>query len=161
MSASLPIAEDVAVGSSAAGHGRLLRPGRINSSTGHFVREYVEMVVAMSLGMGLLLPAEAVLRAFGVGSSHHLVGSPELAPFGMAIAMTTPMVMWMRHRGHRWRLCLELASSMAIATLAVMSLMWAAVIQSLGTAMLLEHFAVLPNMLAVMLLRRQEYEMDP
>ena len=119
------------------------------------------MVIAMSFGMGLLLPTEAVLRAFGVGPSRVPVDSPALALLGMAIVMTTPMVMLMRHRGHRWRLCLELASSMAIATLAVMSLKWAAVIQSLGTAMLLEHFAVLPSMLAVMLRRRQEYEADP
>src|SRR4029079_3539727 len=70
----------------------------------HFVRHYVEMVIAMFAGMIVLgLPAEAGLRAIGSSSSDLRVDAPAVVFIGMALTMTVPMVAWMRYRGHGWR----------------------------------------------------------
>lgn len=126
----------------------------MSASTRHFVRHYVEMVVAMFLGMGVLLPPlGAALRA--AGTSLH--SSDVLMISAMAVTMTVPMVGWMRFRGHGWPVCAEMAAAMAIPTLAVLVLLWTGLVGGLGTLLLIEHVGMLPSMLVAMLLRRDEY----
>jgi hypothetical protein len=127
-------------------------------SVRQFVRHYIEMVIAMFAGMIVLgLPAEAGLRLVGTSTGELKTAAPEIVLLGMAIIMTIPMVGWMRHRGHTWRPCHEMAASMIVPTAAIIGLMWAGVMTDFGTLMLVEHIVMLPAMLAVMLLRIDEY----
>jgi hypothetical protein len=124
----------------------------------HFTRHYIEMVVAMFLGMVVLgMPAEAALRAIGSGSSELRADAPALALLGMAVVMTVPMVAWMRHRGHGWTPCVEMSASMFLPTFAIVALLGAGIVTDFGTLMMLEHGVMLPSMLVAMLLRREEY----
>ena len=126
----------------------------MSASTRHFVRHYVEMVVAMFLGMGVLLPPlGAALRT--AGTSLH--GSDVLMISAMALTMTVPMVGWMRFRGHAWPLCADMTAAMVLPTLSVLALLWSGLVGDLGTLLLIEHVAMLPSMLVAMLLRRDEY----
>jgi hypothetical protein len=122
----------------------------------HFFRHYLEMVVAMFLGMAVLgMPAEWALRAAGSSWSdlhHH---APALMLLAMAAIMTGPMVGWMAHRGHGWRANAEMAASMFLPTFAVIGLLWGAVVTDAAALMTLEHVLMLPSMLAAMLLRRE------
>jgi hypothetical protein len=123
--------------------------------TKHFIRHYVEMVVAMFLGMAVLgLPAGWAMGAVGTSWSE-LGDAPML--LGMAVTMTVPMVAWMRYRGHGWRANAEMASSMLLPTFAVIALLWTGLVEDLGVLMLAEHVAMLLGMLAAMLLRPAEY----
>jgi hypothetical protein len=67
------------------------------------------------------------------------------------------MVGWMRYRGHGWRPSAEMAASMLIPTFGVMALLWAGLLTDIGALMTIEHLVMLPSMLVVMLLRREEY----
>jgi hypothetical protein len=73
------------------------------------------------------------------------------------VTMTVPMVGWMRYRGHGWRPSAEMAASMLIPTFGVMALLWAGLLTDIGALMTIEHLVMLPSMLVVMLLRREEY----
>ena len=126
----------------------------MSASTRHFARHYLEMVVAMFLGMGVLLPPLGVaLRA--AGTSLH--DTDTLMISAMAVTMTVPMVAWMRYRRHGWATCAEMAAAMAIPTLGVLALLWSGLVGDVGTLLLVEHVVMLPSMLVAMLLRRDEY----
>jgi hypothetical protein len=120
----------------------------------HLVRHYVEMVIAMFLGMALLaVPVRVALSAAGTSWSE--LGH-EAMFLGMAVEMTVPMVAWMRYRGHGRRASGEMAAAMLLPTFAAIALLWAHVAGS-GALMVAEHVAMLLSMLVVMLLRPAEY----
>jgi hypothetical protein len=126
----------------------------MSPSTRHFVRHYVEMVVAMFAGMGLLLmPLGVALGLVGLS----LDDSDTLMISAMGATMTAPMVAWMRYRGHGWRPSAQMAASMVIPTLGVLALLWTGVLADLGALLVIEHVVMLPSMLVAMLLRRDEY----
>ena len=126
----------------------------MSPSTRHFIRHYVEMVVAMFLGMAILaLPARAVLGAAGTSWSE--LGT-EAMFLAMAVEMTLPMVAWMRYRGHSWRPCAEMSAAMFIPTFAAVGL-YAGGVAGSGVLMGAEHVAMLLAMLVSMLLRPSEY----
>ena len=130
----------------------------MKTSTLHFIRHYVEMVVAMVAGMVVLgLPIEAALRAVGSSTDELHTSAPAVVLAGMCVTMTVPMVAWMRYRGHDWRPCHEMAASMIVPTLAVIGLLWTGLVVDFGDLMTLEHVAMFPSMLLVMLLRYDEY----
>jgi hypothetical protein len=123
-----------------------------------FVRHYVEMVAAMFLGMLVLgAPALVALGAAGVSSAELHNDLPAVMLLGMGVTMTVPMVGWMRYRGHGWQPSAEMAASMMIPTFGVTALLWAGLLTDIGPLMTIEHVVMLPSMLAVMLLRREEY----
>jgi hypothetical protein len=127
----------------------------MSPATRHFVRHYVEMVVVMFVGMGVLaLPADWLLSAFG--TSYAELGDGAML-LGMAVTMTAPMVAWMRFRGHSARANAEMAASMLLPTFAVIGLLGARIVEDAGVLMLGEHVAMLLSMLAAMLLRFDEY----
>ena len=127
----------------------------MSPSTRHFVRHYVEMVVVMFLGMGVLaLPVRGAMSV--VGTSYAQLGDGAML-FGMAVTMTAPMIAWMRYRGHSWRANAEMAAAMFLPTFAVIALLWAGVVEDVGVLMVAEHVAMLLSMLAAMLLRPAEY----
>lgn len=120
-----------------------------------FIRHYVEMVVVMFVGMGVLgLPAGWILEAGG-NSWGELGPAPMLGL--MAFTMTLPMVVWMQRMGHGWRPNAEMAASMIVPTLGVIALFEAAVVTDASALLIIEHMAMLAGMFGVMLLRPEEY----
>ena len=120
----------------------------MNPANRRFALHYVEMVVVMVVGMevlGLLVELVADIHRTG----------PMLIEMG--VNMTIPMVAWMRFRGHAWQPCLEMGASMVVPTLATLAILGLGVVEGAGALMLILHAIMLPAMLAVMLLRRDEY----
>lgn len=111
-----------------------------------FAAHYVEMVVAMLVGMmalGPLWPAEWVARA----DVHAVV---------MATDMTVVMVLWMALRGHPWARTAEMAAAMYLPFLVLLLPYWAGWIS--GSALMVAgHVVMFPLMLLAMLWRRSEY----
>ena len=125
----------------------------MSTATKHFIRHYVEMVIAMFVGMAVLaLPARAALATAATSWSE--LGN-EAMFLGMALEMTVPMVAWMRYRGHGWRPCNEMAAAMLLPTFAAIALLQTGA--DSGLLMAAEHVAMLLAMLGAMLLRRDEY----
>jgi len=117
-----------------------------------FVRHYFEMVAAMVLGMFLLgVPVGGVLGLLGVGTL-----SAPMMTLAMALEMSLPMAAWMRHRGHAWRVNLEMVAAMLLPVAVIIPLQYAG---SLGgmSAMVPEHVGMLAAMLVAMLVRTDEY----
>ena len=123
-----------------------------------FVRHYIEMLIAMVLGMFVLsIPLAGLLGVAGVGVGTWETDAPERMLLGMAFTMSVPMVAWMRHRGHRWGAAWEMTAAMFIPSLAAIALLWAGIVDDSGTLMTVQHVAMLATMLAAMLLRLDEY----
>jgi hypothetical protein len=123
-------------------------------ATKHFIRHYVEMVVVMFVGMGVLaLPARWVVGAAGTSYAE----APAVMFLSMAVTMTIPMVAWMRFRGHGWQPTTEMSGSMILPTVAVLGLLAAGIVEDTGVLMAGEHVAMLLAMLGAMLLRPAEY----
>jgi|tagenome__1003787_1003787.scaffolds.fasta_scaffold20921171_2 hypothetical protein len=130
---------------------------RLSASTRHFIRHYVEMVVAMFLGMAVLgVPVGWGLDAVGSSWSELNTDAPALMLLGMAVTMTVPMVGWMRYRGHGWRANAEMAASMLVPTAAAIGVLEAGLL-GIGVLLVAEHVVMLLAMLGVMLLRPAEY----
>ncbi len=129
----------------------------MNTGTLRFIRHYVEMVIAMVLGMVVLgIPAEWALDAAGTSADAVQESAPAVMLLGMATIMTIPMVALMRWRGHAWRPCWEMSASMYLPTLVAIALVHSGAVEYMS-AMMLEHAAMLPAMLGAMLLRPDEY----
>jgi glucose dehydrogenase len=130
----------------------------VSARSKQLVRHYVEMVVAMFLGMFVLgAPAVWALTAVGIDYNRLSDDSPALMFLGMAMTMTVPMVGWMRDRGHGPRANAEMSASMFLPTFAVIGLLWADLVTDLGTLMVVEHVAMLAAMAGVMIARPAEY----
>jgi len=124
----------------------------------NFAHHYAEMLVAMFLGMFVLgFALAAPLDLAGVDVSSWDTEAPELLLLGMAFTMTVPMVAWMRHRGHRWAWSWEMTAAMFVPSLAAIGLLWADVETDIHVLLEIQHVAMFPSMLGVMLLRRHEY----
>lgn len=143
--------------------GRRAAVGRISrlrrrSPARRFARHYVEMLVAMALGMMLLGPALAALLGLaGVDVGRWHANDPELLLLGMAFTMSVPMVAWMRHRGHAWARGWEMTASMFAPSIAAIALLWGSLVEDTDALLAIQHVLMLPSMLAAMLLRRHEY----
>jgi len=130
----------------------------VSASTRRFARHYVEMVIAMFLGMAVLgVPAGWALNAMGTSWSAVNDDSPALMLLGMAVTMTVPMVGWMAYRGHGWRANAEMSASMFLPTFGVIALLGAELVTDIGALLVIEHVAMLASMLGAMLVRREEY----
>jgi hypothetical protein len=124
----------------------------------HFSRHYVEMVIAMVLGMVVLGgAAAAALGAAGVDVGAWETDAPELLLLGMAMTMTVPMVAWMRHRGHDWAPAWEMSAAMFIPSVGAIALLWAGAVEDAHALLMIQHIAMGPAMLVAMLLRLDEY----
>jgi hypothetical protein len=123
--------------------------------TGAFARHYGEMVVVMLLGMGLLaLPMRWATDALWPAVDPD---DTTLMLARMAMAMTLPMVPWMRWRGHGRRPCLEMAGAMLVPAAGVIALHELAGVGSVPLLMTLEHVVMFAAMFAVMAARPDEY----
>ncbi len=75
----------------------------------------------------------------------------------VAVSMTLPMVAWMRHRGHAWRDCSEMAAAMVIPVIPFLCLVWFGVTESAQCGGYCA--SSVAAMLALMYYRRSEYAM--
>lgn len=123
-----------------------------------FVRHALEMTLAMMLGMCILGMAfrQIHVALFGTGFDDAWRQHTELAAFAMAFNMTLPMVAWMRHRGHSWERCGEMAAAMFVPALPLLALLWLGRI-SPGLVLPLQMALMLPSMILAMLYRVEEY----
>lgn len=120
-----------------------------------FLWHYVEMIIAMVVGMLVLGVARAgLLGVFDAELSS--ATQPELAALLMAFDMSVGMVVWMRYRGHGWPATLEMVAVM-FAPVVLLAPFTLAGLMSGHALMMVMHIAMLPLMLAVMLRRRAEY----
>jgi hypothetical protein len=123
----------------------------------HFFRHFGEMFLAMLVGMwvGAAMGA-AIFAVVGTSIPDVKDSAPEVWGLLMALNMIVGMTGWMRHRRHSWAMCAEMAGAMLVSAVVAIALFWCAVIHgdSVGRV---EMAAMLPAMIAVMLLRRTEY----
>ena len=130
----------------------------MSAATRHFAHHYVEMLVAMFLGMAVLgLPAVAALGLAGMSASELRNDAPALLLLGMGVTMTAAMVAWMRYRGHGWPACADMTAAMFIPTFGVIALLPSGLVDEIGTLLTIEHVVMPVSMLGAMLLRRAEY----
>lgn len=110
-----------------------------------FVLHATEMILAALLGMG-------------IGSLVGLqdVADPVVRAVLWLVAMSLPMVAWMRIRGHSWRCAAEMTAAMAAPTVALFPLFWVGTISD-ATWNGIQHGWMTPAMLALMAYRRRQY----
>jgi hypothetical protein len=121
------------------------------------VRHFVEMVIAMFVGMAVLGPSVTGLFALlGHSNLRHYAG---LRGFLMTCYMTIGMTVWMRYRKHGWAPIAEMAAAMFVPFAILLGPFEAGLI-SVGAFLGLMHVLMLPAMLIVMLRRRDEYSVD-
>jgi hypothetical protein len=119
-----------------------------------FTLHFLEMVVAMAVGMVALHPVwTLVLDATGTTGLMH---DPYTGSLIMATDMTVAMSAWMRFRGHRWRPIAEMGAAMYLPFLVLFVPLALGLIGE-GALMLWGHVLMLPAMAAAMLLRPHEY----
>jgi hypothetical protein len=112
-----------------------------------FLRHFGEMVLAMLLGMAAF---DVVTGAFVIPMG------PEVSALAMAVAMTAPMVAWMRIRKHAWRLNAEMAGAMIVPTVLLIGGSRLGLLPP-TSIMLGTHILMVPAMLAIMLYRWRDY----
>lgn len=121
----------------------------------HFGRHLLEMTVVMIIGM---VAAGTVMTVpFGLTVDQALTQFPVLFCLGIAFGMTVLMVAWMRHRGHGWGSCSEMAATMIVPAFPFIVLFWLGVIT--GPFCGLFCIASFLAMIGLMLFRRDEYSM--
>lgn len=123
----------------------------------HFFRHFGEMFLAMMVGMMVLGGVDGgILSAAGSSVRNVKDSAPEAFALVMAFNMTVGMTLWMRYRRHSWAMCGEMAGAMFLPAMAALVLFWCSVIHTRSVGGV-EMGAMVPAMLAVMLLRRTEY----
>ena len=120
----------------------------------HFVRHYLEMVVAMFVGMVALHPAWS-FAADALGFAD-LLERTDVMAMVMATNMTLAMTAWMAYRGHGWRPIAEMAAAMYLPFVVFLPPLWAGLVTG-ETLMTAGHVLMLFAMAGVMLLRPHEY----
>ena len=118
-------------------------------STLRFIGHYVEMVLAMFAGMGIL---GGIWMVVWPGIHDHEV----VHTLVMAADMTIGMAGWMAFRGHPRRMIVEMSAAMVAPFLVLLVPLATGSITS-GTLMMGGHTLMLVTMLAAMLHRRQDY----
>jgi transcriptional regulator GlxA family with amidase domain len=113
-------------------------------NVGRFVLHFVEMALAMELGMLIFMPLASFIPA-------------ALQQIGMALFMAWPMVAWMRIRGHAWRHGLEMAAAMLVPWAAVLVLVALGAATALPWLKQADGPAMYLGMLGIMLVRRDHY----
>ena len=117
--------------------------------TFRFIGHYIEMVLAMFVGMGLLaLPWMLIWP--------DLSDYPVADTLVMAANMTIGMAAWMAFRGHGRRMIVEMSAAM-VAPFLVLLVPYAAGAVTADTLMMAGHTLMFFTMLAAMLVRRADY----
>ena len=119
-----------------------------------FIRHYIEMLLAMAVGMFALMPLWTyAVQAVG---APHLLDRTEPMTLVMATDMAIGMGAWMAWRRHGWRDIAEMSAAMYLPFVIFFPATLAGVMTS-GAMMIAGHALMLTSMLAVMLWRRDHY----
>jgi len=119
-----------------------------------FIRHYIEMVLAMAVGMVALHPLWTyALQAVG---APHLLDHAEPMALVMATDMALGMAAWMAFRRHSWRAIAEMSAAMYLPFVIFFPATLAGVMTG-GALMVAGHVLMPASMLAVMLRRRDHY----
>jgi hypothetical protein len=119
-----------------------------------FIRHYIEMVLAMGIGMFALMTLTTyVLQAVG---APHLLDRAEPMALSMATDMVIGMGAWMAWRRHGWRDIAEMSAAMYLPFVILFPATLTGAMTS-GTMMVAGHGLMLVAMLALMLRRREHY----
>jgi hypothetical protein len=119
-----------------------------------FIRHYIEMVLAMAIGMVALHPLWTF--AFRAAGAPQLLDHAELMALVMATDMAIAMGAWMAYRRHGRRDIAEMSAAMYLPFVIFFPATLAGVMAS-STMMVAGHVLMLLAMLAVMLWRRDHY----
>jgi hypothetical protein len=118
-----------------------------------FAFHYLEMVVAMFVGMGVFAPVwHLVFDAFGSDA----MDRTDVMAMSMATNMVVGMSLWMWFRGHGAAPIAEMAAAMYLPFVVLLVPLWLGVISS-TFLMVAGHVLMLGTMLLAMLYRRAEY----
>ena len=123
-----------------------LAPASRRRTVLRFAGHYLEMVVAMFVGMGALAPVWALLWP-------GLPGIPDAHALIMATDMSVGMALWMRIRRHGWRHIGEMVAAMYAAFAVVLPFYWLGAVSG-DTLMAVGHLLMFPLMAVPMLRRR-------
>jgi hypothetical protein len=119
-----------------------------------FALHYLEMVVAMLIGMAVLAPVWTLaFDAFDAGAT---LDRPDVMSMSMATSMVVAMSAWMWFRGHTAAPIVEMAVAMYLPFVVLLVPLWLGVL-SIGVLMTIGHVAMLGTMLLAMRRRRDEY----
>ncbi len=91
------------------------------AKVGRFSLHFLEMVVAMMVGMPFFFMLRNQIPASSIYAAAFVRGTI-LFDLAMVIVMTVPMVVWMIVRGHGWRHSAEMAFAMNAPMVAVIAL---------------------------------------
>lgn len=123
-------------------------------AAGRFALHYLEMVLAMTVGMAAFYPGWLfATRDVAEGS---VLQSTEVETLVMASTMVLPMAAWMWFRGHARGPVVEMSAAMYAGFVVLYPLLWAGVLDEMGL-MMWGHVLMFVLMLAAMLWRWEEY----
>ena len=117
--------------------------------TWHLVRHYLEMVVAMLVGMVVLGPVEDLVWP-------GLTARTDVAVLVMATNMAVGMSAWMRFRGHSWPAIAEMSAAMYVPFAVLLVPYWTGAVSG-DLLMTAGHVLMLPAMALAMWWRLDEY----
>ena len=130
-------------------------PSSLREERRNLVRHFIEMVLAMLVGMAVLGIAAAAICA-ALGHSGFLTHHAGLHSFVMALNMSIGMAAWMRFRGHGWAPIAEMVGAMFVPWALFIGPYLAGLI-SADALLVGMHVLMFPAMVAAMLHRRDEY----
>jgi hypothetical protein len=132
----------------------LATPPSTQHSNRAFARHFIEMIIAMMVGMAVFgAVVSGIFALLGCSDLLHHVG---LRATVMAIDMTLGMIVWMRYRGHEWPPVGEMAGAMLLPLVILIGPFEAGLVSG-GALLGGMHLLMLPAMFMVMLRRRDEY----
>ncbi len=114
-----------------------------------FLLHFAEMMLAMGLGMMLIHPLWSLVVP-------GLDGRPGPDTRLMGVDMAIGMGLWMRVRGHDWRMITEMSAAM-VGPFVVLLVPYTAGTLSADAYSALGHVLMVVAMLAIMLVRRHHY----
>lgn len=124
------------------------------SADRRFVLHYVEMVVAMLVGMAVFAPLWTM--AFDAFDAAATLDRDDVMSMSMATNMVVGMSLWMWFRGHTAAPIAEMAVAMYLPFVVLLVPLWLGAI-SVTFLLVAGHVLMLAAMLAAMLRRRAEY----
>ncbi len=105
--------------------------------------------------VGMMASAALFLSAVGMTADEALRQHAVLFVVVQALGMTAAMVGWMRHRGHAWRGCSEMAAAMVVPAIPLIVLRLLGVIS--GPICGVYCASTIVAMVLIMLYRRRDY----
>ena len=123
---------------------------------GRFGLHYLEMMLAMMIGMPILFSLRNLIPASSIYAEMYVRGT-NLYDLARLVFMTVPMVIWMIARGHGWRHSAEMAFAMSAPMAVVIALRLLGVGASQPWLIQVGYLGMFLGMLIAMLYRHDHY----